>query len=117
MADVSRSNTAKRAGEELGLVPVGQSLASNDNTRILQAYDEVYRQLEEKGLATWASDGSVPEKAAKYVVSMVAYNCLDTYPVSSARYQRINKSYIEAVRELPNVIRNDYDDGKEPEDF
>jgi len=78
-----------RAANDLGLLRLGQSLQAQDDSRISQAYNETYAELKEEGLATWASTASVPDQYAPHVISLVAYNCLDTYAVSLERYNRV----------------------------
>ena len=114
---VTKANVVKRAAEELGIIPVGQSLQSQHNTRITQGYTEVYRQLEEEELATWASDGNVPDKIAKHVISLVAENCLETYPVSNDRYQRILLAAEKARRQIPYFIRNEHNEDSDGVDY
>lgn len=68
-----------RAANDLGMLRLGQSLQNQDKVRIETAYDEVYEQLKEEGLATWASDGSIPTKLVPHVAILIAHNCLNTY--------------------------------------
>lgn len=78
-----------RAGNDLGLLRLNQSLQAQDSTRITSAYAEVYAALKKEGLATWAYAGAVPDELVPHVVAMVANNCLNTYGVSADRYTRI----------------------------
>ena len=85
----TKAEIRDRAAENLGLLPIGQSLASQHVTRIEAGYDEVYDQLKEEGLATWAEANEVPDQLVPWVAGLVALNGTETYPISTARYQRI----------------------------
>jgi len=113
----TKTQIRDRAANDLGLLPLGQALKSQDSTRILAGYDEVYKGLEELELAVWPSDGSVPDLVASYVISLVAENCLNTYAVSNDRYIRIKNEANAARREIPLLIRPDYDDSTEADDY
>lgn len=94
------------ASDYLGILQLGQSLQSQDDTRITQAYNEVYEYLKTKGLASWASTGSVPNDIAPYMVSLVAKNCYMTYGVSSDRATRIlndSSTAEQTIRELVTI--------------
>lgn len=95
-----------RAANDLGLLRLGQSLQSQDSTRITTAYNEVYQQLKVDGLATWTSTGAIPAEVVQHVVAMVADNCLNTYGVSPERYARIKASLATAEKQLPRLITN-----------
>jgi len=85
----TKAEIRDRAAENLGLLPVGQSLASQHVTRIEAGYDEVYAELKEEGLAVWANASEVPDKLVPWVSALVELNCTETYPLSTPRYQRI----------------------------
>ncbi len=95
-----------RAANDLGMLRLGQSLQSQDSTRITTAYNEVYQQLKTDGLATWTSTGAIPTELVPHVVAMVAENCLNTYGVSAERYQRIKLAVAAAEKQLPRLINN-----------
>lgn len=109
---VTAAEIRNRAGVDLGLIPINQSLQSQDSTRITSAYNEVYARLKKEGLATWASTGSVPDELAPLVIVMVCQNCLETYSVSLERAQRINnKAGFDgtlAMRAIRDLVASDY---------
>ncbi len=78
-----------RAANWLGLRRLNQALAAEHNVRIGEAYDEVYAQLKQEGLANWATNGSVPDELVPSVAALMADNCLDSYGVSEERFARI----------------------------
>lgn len=81
-----------RAANALGLRRLNQAIAAEHSTRIGEAYDEVYGQLKDEGLATWASTGSVPDAIVPHVSALMAANCLDSYGVSEERFARITNA-------------------------
>jgi len=111
------SEVINRTASDLGLLRLGQALQAQDNTRITQAYDEVYDYLKEKGIAVWTTSGTVPDRLVPYVVSMMAENCLNTYSVSNDRYQRIMKAYENAEAMIHMLTTPDYASQDEPTDF
>lgn len=78
-----------RAANECGVLRLGQSLQTNDQTRFQSGYDEVHADLETEGLATFSSTAAIPNNLAPWVVWLVAQNCAGTYGVSGERYNRI----------------------------
>ena len=85
----TKAEMLQRVGEELGLVPVGQSIEAQDVIRIGAAYDEVYERLKDKGLATWAFSADVPTALTPYMALIMEEKLLTAYSLSDARYQRI----------------------------
>lgn len=77
------------ASDYLGILRLGQPLQAQDDTRISSAYDEVYEQLKDEGLATWASTASVPAAIVPFVVGLVAQQCQGTYSLSLPRQSLI----------------------------
>ncbi len=85
----SKAEIRQRVGEDLGLVPIGQALESQDQSRIDATYDELYARLEEEGLAAWASDGDVPARLVPYVCLLMSEKLLTSYSVPESRNVRI----------------------------
>ena len=106
-----------RAANELGLLPVGQTLASNHSTRITEGFNEVYAQLAEDGLNIWASTAECPDRIVPQVVALIAFNCLNTYPVSPERYQRITFTASQAVKSIRSMVRPAHESTDEPTDY
>lgn len=106
-----------RAANDLGILRLNQSLQAQDDTRITSAYNEVYADLQNEGLATWTSTGSIPAECVQHVAALVADNCLNTYGVSNDRYQRIKLSVKEAKREIRRLITPEFISPANPSDF
>lgn len=117
----TKSELRDRAAQDLGKLRLNGTLQDQDKTRIEAAYDEVYDELKDKGLATWVSDGDVPSRLVPYVSGLMALNCLLTYSVSQERQAAIyrvvgvdgNLGRLK-IRELttPKYVSDD-----SPEDF
>ncbi len=86
----TKAEVRQRVGEDLGLVPVGQALENQDQDRIDQAYDECYAFLKEKGLASWAAAGDVPDRIVPHFCLFMEAKLLISYSVPDSRYVRIN---------------------------
>lgn len=87
----SKAKIRQYVGEDLGLVPIGQDLESQDQNRIDVVFDQVYERLKEEGLAIWASNADVPTKLVPYVQLMIEEKLLSTYSVPELRYNRIKR--------------------------
>lgn len=86
----TKAEVRQQVGEDLGLVPVGQDLESQDVTRIDAAYTQTYERLKEEGLAAWPSAGPVPDKLVPYLCLLMEQRLLISYSVPESRYVRIN---------------------------
>jgi hypothetical protein len=110
-----------RAANDLRILRLGQTLQSQDNTRITDAYAEVYATLKKDGLATWAYANEVPDELVPHVSALVADNCLSTYAVSQDLYQRIkNQVGVNgeiARREIRKLVTPDFVSQDDPTDY
>lgn len=105
----------KRVGNLLGILEVGGTLNSQDDTRIGSAYTETYEQLKTEGINTWGS--VIPDAVGNHVVAVCALNCVDDYGVSNDRYQRIVAKANIALREIRKHTTPHYQSLDDPEDF
>ena len=114
----TKAEIRDRAANDLGRLRIGQQQLTNEHqVRIEAAYDEVYADLSDEGLAVWASDAAVPTKFVPHVVALVADNCLNTYSVSNDRYIRIKNAVSIAKREIRRMATPEYEGLDDPEDF
>lgn len=87
----TKAEIRQRVGEDLGLIPVGQTLESQDQNRIDATYTEMYERLKEKGIATWPSAGPVPAKLVPSFCLLMCYHLLTSFSVPDSRYVRITQ--------------------------
>lgn len=117
----TKAEIRDRAANDLGILRLGQSLQHQDKVRIESAYDEVYEELKDEGLAIWASTAEVPTKLVRHVVALVADNCLSTYGVNEARFARIKLAAGQdgetAKRAIRKNITPEYESTDEPVDY
>ena len=113
----TKLETVDRAATDLGMLRLGQALQSADQTRVNQAYDEVYADLKEEGLATWTSTGSVPNGLVPHVVALICLNCTETYSLSSDRYQRLSVKWTKAKPEIRRLVAPHYESISEAKDY
>lgn len=106
-----------RAAQELGVLRLNQSLPAEHATRITQGYAEVYAKLKKDGNATWPYAGEVPDEITPEIVFLVAENCLGTYSVSEAKFNRIKLGAENARREVRKFTAPDYVSQEEAEGF
>lgn len=111
----------QRVGEDLGLVPIGQDLESQDQARIDATYMEMYDFLQEKGLASWAASGSVPTRVVPYFCLLMEQKLLTSYSVPDNRYVRINTeggpNGMNALAKIAEMTVQEYESIDDPRDF
>lgn len=117
----SKAQIRQRVGEDLGLVPIGQTLENQDQSRIDMTFNEVYNRLKEKGLATWASTADVPTEIVPYYVLMMEEKLLTSYSVPESRFLRIKNDAGDdgdkALNNISELITPEYESTDEVEDF
>lgn len=86
----TKAQVRQQVGEDLGLVPIGQDLESQDQARIDTAYTQTYERLKEEGLAAWASAGPIPDRLVPYLCLLMEQRLLVSYSVPESRFIRIN---------------------------
>ena len=106
-----------RAGEMLGILDIGGTISATDSTRLTSAYDEVFSELKETGVASWASAGVIPDEMLSHVASLMAFSATESYRVSDKRYQRISFRERMARRELRRLTIPDYESLDNPVDY
>ena len=110
---LTKAEMRQRVGEDLAIVPIGQTLESQDQTRIDATYDEIYERLKEKGLATWASSASVPTELVPYFALMMEEKLLISYSVPESRYNRIKLEAGEdgnlAIANISELVTPEYE--------
>lgn len=111
------AETRQDALELLGAVEIGQSAESQHDARISAAYNEVYEDLKDEGIATWAVAGTVPNKIKPHLVALMAWNAIDSFGVSDSRYQRISVKASQAKREIRKLVTPRYESQAEPDDY
>lgn len=109
----SKAEVRQRVAEDLGLVPVGQALESQDQIRIDATYDEAYARLKERGLAAWAAAGDVPAKVVPYMCLIMEEKLLTSYSVPESRYLRIKQDAgadgETAILKLAGLVVQEYE--------
>ena len=105
------------ASDYLGILELGQSLEHKDSVRILQGIDEVYEYLKTKGLATWASTGSVPDDLVPFFNSLVANNCYPAFKLDVNRQNKIILDSRTAESSIRELVSNSGTLEEEPTSF
>ena len=113
----TKQEARDRAAEILGRLKPGQSLASQDATRITSAYTEVYAQLKKDGLAIWTESGTIPDDILPHLAAIMAENAMNTYGISEERRPRVETAAAVGRREIQKFATPDYESQDEPDDF
>ena len=74
------AQVATEALERLGVTPVGATDATTNATDMTRAYDELYLELQQDGLTTWASDAAVPSEYISVVSDLMALSRAGKFP-------------------------------------
>lgn len=117
----TKAEIRQRVGEDLGLVPIGQTLESQDQLRIDTTFDEMYARLKEKSLAAWSSSGAVPDRLAPYFCLLMEEKLLVSYSVPESRYLRIKTGAGEngkiAIANIAELVVQEYESLDNDTDF
>jgi len=117
----TKAEILQRVGEDLGIVPVGQSLESQDDARIDVAYSEAYARVKESGLASWAFSGEVPDTIVPYFCLLIEEKLLISYSVPESRALRIKTSAGDdgdlAMLKLSELVIQEYTSTDDVQDF
>jgi len=117
----TKAEVRQRVGEDLGLVPVGQTLEAQDQARIDAAIAEAYERLKDKGLASWASTGDIPARFVPSFCLLVEQRLLVSYSVPESRFIRItNEAGPDggmAIATLASIAVPEYESHNEVADF
>ena len=111
------AETKHKAGRILGIVKQPESLRSEHDTILTEAYDAVYAQLKEEALAIWSSAGTVPNRVMEHVAALMAFNVADDLGVPNARYQRILARRNVALPNIRKFVTPTHESLEDPEDF
>ena len=77
------------AAENLGVRGEGETLPSYEVADFDQAISEVYSELRQLNLTTWAETSDVPDEYARSFAMLVSESRAAKYQIPDAKYQRI----------------------------
>ena len=113
----TKQEVIDRAASMLGRLRVGQSINAALNTRLSDAYDEVYQDLKDDELVTWAQTGTIPDKITPHLAALMAESCMIDIPVSTERYGRIGLKASAAKRNIRRLVTVKYVDLDDARDY
>lgn len=117
----TKAEVRQQVGEDLGLVPIGQNLESQDQARIDAAYDQAYARLKTRGLAAWAATGDVPADIVPYFCLLMEEKLLTSYSVPESRNIRIKTDAGSdgsiALMKIAELVIQEYDSTDSDTDF
>jgi len=99
------------------ILGLDQTISAVVSVRMVRSYDQVFVELKETSLATWATAGPVPDEFVPHVEALMAMNSSETYYVSEARYRRIVARSSIAKGEIRRLSIPDYESLEEPVDY
>ena len=105
------------AAENLGIHGEGQTLEAYETADLDQAYTEVFKELQQLNLTTWAETAAVPDQYARSIAMLVANARTTKYQIPDNRYQRIKLESIEAIQMIRRLQARDKMGQTEIENF
>ena len=111
------AETKHKAGRMLGIARFGQSLKSEHDLLLQESYEQIYDDLDEEGLAIWASTGEVPERVVKHVAALIAFDVADDLGVAGDRYTRILAKRNVAMPEIRRLTTPAHESVEEETDY
>ena len=117
----TKAEIRQQVGEDLGLVPIGQTLESQDQTRIDNTFTSMYNLLKNKGLAAWAVASEVPEELVPDFCLLMEERLLISYSVPENRFLRIKSSAgdggVLAIARIADLVTPPYVSTDDPVDY
>lgn len=117
----TKAEAQQRAAEMLKVVAIGQGVDSQIDTRLGEAYDEVYARLQMEGLAVWLSSAAMPDEITPHFVALMAENKMGQIPVSEKTMAEIlrrtgNDGEI-AIGMIRKYVNSAYEDNEPITDY
>ena len=100
---VSRVNIANSALETLGAKALGQPAEPNLYAKALQAYDEVYSELESDGYVEWGSTSDVPDEYSYHVINLTAYRLTNIVHLDTDQFVRIQRNAARSESRIKHI--------------
>ena len=113
----TKAEVVLRAAQMLQRVRLGQAIDNTLQTRIETAYTEVYEDLKDDQLVTWAVAGTIPDKVAPWLAALMAFNTTDSIHVSESVFSRIVAKRNVAKREIRRLVTPKYETVDDGEDY
>jgi len=117
----TQAEVRQQIGEDLGLVPIGQILEAQDQSKIDKAISAGYKRLKSKGYASWASTGDIPDEVVPYFCLLVEQALLVSYSVPDSRYVRITTAAGPdgsiAIGKIADMVTQDYESTNSYQDY
>jgi hypothetical protein len=111
----TKAECRDRALRKLGKLAIGQTAEAGIASDMEDAYDQIYARLDQLGLVTWSSTGSVPDEFVEDITAMMAFERSERVPDS--RYARIRDDASRALTSISAYISGEYENPRDCEDF
>ena len=97
---VTRSQMAVRILRRAGILGVGDTPTSAQESEALQLYDEFYETLEDYDLADWSANGDIPNKYVDDIINLCVFRGAEDFGISGERFQRIAVKASQSERSI-----------------
>ena len=111
------SEVRQGALQLLGILGIGDTASTADDTQMTKRYDELFDDFKFHGMDYWPSAGPVPDRFAPHVEALIAYHSLEDYSVSQPREMKIIRKAGVARKEIRRLGTPDYESLDEPTDY
>ena len=118
MTTRTRAEVRNRAAEFLGRKAISGSISDDLKTRLDDAYEEVYDDLKKDRLAIWTSTSdAIPSDLVPHLAALVAFNASTSVGPSAERYERIVTSASIAKPAIRRLVKPNYENLDDQDDF
>lgn len=111
---MTRADLIKRVLQKLRELEFDEGPSSDESAIIGAKYDEVYAELNERGLVNWSASGEVPLTHSQSVIAIVASRSSDDFFVDEPRLQRLVFEERTAEKKLRQMEHIPYVSTDEP---
>ncbi len=100
---VTKTQLGAKVLEKLGRIGAGESVDSDDQTLVDDAYDSVYEELRSRHLVDWGSTESIPTWAMLHVRNIVANRVANDFGLA-----RNEQEELSAIKAMGKHVAIDY---------
>lgn len=111
----TKAEIRNRALVMLGKLPLGQTPTSLLADDMEDVYDQVFADLNSRGLVTWSSTDSVPDEFVDQIASLMAVRRSEGIP--NDRYARIAAAAAGAIQSISRIIEGKWVNQREYADY
>lgn len=111
----TKAEVRNRALVMLGKLALGQTPTAALANDMEDAYDQIYKRLESRGMVTWSDTDSIPDEFVEDITALMAFERSEGIP--GERFQRIQLAASSAYRNISAIIEGPWTNPREYTDY